>query len=78
MRVMLLQSMVGEIQGSGTEKRGFLEGDFAKMYASLGCGAPSAKCTAGPNILGCFFCFPRRDTGPCRNPPLLKPPCLNS
>ena len=29
----------------------FLEGGFCKMYASLGCGALGAKCTAGPNIL---------------------------
>ena len=25
------------------------------MYASLGCGAPGAKCTAGPNVLGYFL-----------------------
>ena len=42
---------------SGTKKRGFLEGDFCKMYASLGCGVLSAKCTAGANILG-YFLFP--------------------
>ena len=40
---------------SGTKKRGFLEGGFCKMYASLGCGALSAKCTAGANILGYFL-----------------------
>ena len=35
------------------EKRGFLErgGAFARMYATLGRGALSAKSTAGPNIL---------------------------
>ena len=33
-------------------KWGVLEGVFCKMYASLGCGALSAKCTAGHNILG--------------------------
>ena len=42
---------------SGTKKRGFLEGGFCKMYASLGCGALSAKCIAGANILG-YFLFP--------------------
>ena len=43
---------------SGAEKRGFLERFFfCEMYASLGCGAPSAKCTAGPTILG-YFLFP--------------------
>ena len=41
-----------EFLQSRTKKRGFLEGGFARMYASLGCGALSAKCTAGPNILG--------------------------
>ena len=31
------------------------------MYASLGCGALSAKCTAGSNILGYFlFSWARR------------------
>ena len=40
-----------------TEERGFLEGGFCKMCASLGCGALSAKCTAAANILGCFL-FP--------------------
>ena len=39
---------------SGAEKRGFLEGGFCKMHASLGCGALSAKCTAGANILEYF------------------------
>ena len=38
-------------------KGGFKKGVSAKMYRSLGCGAPSAKCTAGPNILG-YFLFP--------------------
>ena len=42
---------------SGTKKRGFLEGGFCKMYASLGSFALSAQCTAGPNILG-YFLFP--------------------
>ena len=30
------------------ENGGFGRGVFAKMYASLGCGALSTKCTAGP------------------------------
>ena len=47
--------------------RGFLEGGFCKMSASLGCGALSAKCTAGANALG-IFCFLGRDTGLYRNP----------
>ena len=54
-------------ENSGTKKRGFLEGGFAKMYASLGCGALSANCIAGPISLG-IFCFRGRDTGLCRNP----------
>ena len=52
---------------SGAKKRGFLEGGFCRMYASLGCGALSAKCTAGANILA-IFCFLGRDTGLPRNP----------
>ena len=36
------------------------------MYASLGCGALSAKCTAEPNIG--YFCFLGHDTRFCRNP----------
>ena len=51
---------------------GFGSGVFAKMYASLGCGALRAQCTAGPNILG-IFCFLARHARLCRNPPLLKP-----
>ena len=39
---------------SGTKRKGF----FATMYASLGCGALSAKCTAG-----WVFFFLGRDTG---------------
>ena len=62
---------------SGTKKRGFLKGVFAKMYASLGCGALSAKCTAGPNILG-YFLFPWPWHWTLQKPPLLKPPCLGS
>ena len=42
-------------QHGGTKKRGFLEGGFCKMYASLGCGALSAKCIAGANVFGYFF-----------------------
>ena len=58
--------------GTGTKiyfsrKRVFLEGGFCKMYASRGCGALSAKCTAGANILG-YFSFLGRDTGLYRNP----------
>ena len=52
---------------SGTKKRGFLEGGFCKLYASLGCAALSSKCTAGANTLG-YFCFLGRDTGLYRNP----------
>ena len=48
-------------------KRGFWKGIFAKMYASLGCAALSAKCTAGPNIHD-YFLFLRHNTGLCRNP----------
>ena len=54
-------------QLSGTKTRGFWKGFFAKMCASLGCGALRAKCTAGPNIPG-YFCFLGHDIGPCRNP----------
>ena len=55
---------------------GFQKGFFAKMYASLGCGALSAKCTAGSKILGYFLGFfsvtlERKRT-------LLKPPFLRS
>ena len=39
---------------SGAKKKGVLEGGFARMYTSLGCGALSANCTAGPNALGYF------------------------
>ena len=42
---------------SRTKNRGFFEGGFCKMYASLGCGALSAKSTAGANILG-YSLFP--------------------
>ena len=37
---------------------------FAKVY---GCGALSAKSTAGSNTFG-YFCFPGRGTGLCKNP----------
>ena len=36
-------------------KGGFWKGVSAKMHASLGCGALSAKCTAGPNTPKYFF-----------------------
>ena len=42
---------------SGTKERGFLEGGFCKLCASLGRGALSAKRTAGPNAFGSFL-FP--------------------
>ena len=51
------------------EKGVFRRGVFAEMDASLRCGALSAKCTAGPNVLGYFFSSLGRDTGCCRNPP---------
>ena len=38
-------------------KGGYWKGFLHKIYASLGCGALSAKCTAGPNILD-YFLFP--------------------
>ena len=38
-----------------SQEKGFLEGGFCKMYASLGCGALSARCTAGATILGYFL-----------------------
>ena len=38
-------------------KGGFQKGVFARMYASLGCGALSARSTAAPNILD-YFLFP--------------------
>ena len=37
------------------------------MYASLSCGALSAKCTAGANALG-VFCFLGREPGLYRTP----------
>ena len=43
---------------SGTkkqEKRAFLKGAFVKMYTFIGCGALSAKRTAGPHIRGYFL-----------------------
>ena len=47
------------------------------MYASLDCGALSAKCTAGPTILGLFW-VPWTWHSTLQNPPLLKPPFLGS
>ena len=48
---------------SGTKKRGFLNGFFARLCASRGCGALSAKCTLpGPISLGSFS-FLGSDTG---------------
>ena len=41
---------------SGARGRGFVEGGFfAKIYASLGCGALSAKCTAGSKLFWVFL-----------------------
>ena len=40
---------------SGIKKRGLLEGVFCKMHASLGCGALSAKYTAGGHYPRVFF-----------------------
>ena len=62
---------------SGTKKRGFLEGGFCKMYVSLGCGARSAKSTAGANIPG-YSLFPWPWHWTRQKPPLLKPPFLGS
>ena len=62
---------------SGTKKRGFLEGGFCKVDASLGCGALSAKCTAGATILG-YFLSPWPWHWTLQKPPLLKPPFLVS
>ena len=47
------------------------------MYTSLSCGALSAKCTAGPNILGSFL-FPWPWHWTRQKLPLLKPPFLGS
>ena len=44
-----------------------MKGGFARMYASLGCGSLSARCTAGTSALG-YFCFLGRDARICRNP----------
>ena len=60
---------------SGAKNRGFLEGRFCKMYASLGCGALSAKCTVGANILW-YYLFPWLWHWTLQKPPLLKPPFL--
>ena len=46
------------------------------MYASLDCGAPSAKCTAGPTNFGVFFAAFGVTLDPAQKPPLLKPPFL--
>ena len=46
--------ILGRKGSSGTKKRGFLEGGFAKMYTSLGYDAVSAEGTAGPNTPGYF------------------------
>ena len=59
------------------KKGDFTKEVFAKMYASPGCGAPGAKCTAGPNILG-YFLFPSAGHWTMQKPPLLKPPFLGS
>ena len=48
------------------------------MYASLGCGTPSAKCTAGLSIFGYFFVSFGVTLGPAETPfakaPLLSVP----
>ena len=38
-------------------RKGVFRRGFCKMYASLGCGALSAKCTAGPNVLGYIYIY---------------------
>ena len=63
---------------SGAKKRGLLEGRvFAKMYASLGREAVSAKCTAGPSALG-YFVVSLGVTLDSAETPVLKPPFLGS
>ena len=59
------------------EKFFFFVRFFCKMYPSLGCGALSAKCTAGANILG-YFLFPWPWHWTLQKPPLLQPPFLGS
>ena len=72
------QFCTGDVHHSGIKKRGFLEGGFCKMHASLGRAALSAKCIAGPNILGYLLMFSwwRRSTP--QKPSLLNPPFLGS
>ena len=53
---------------SGIKKRGFLEGGFCKNVRLLGRAALSAKCTAGPNILGYFFVSWRVTLGASETP----------
>ena len=57
-------------------ERWSLEEGFCKMYASLGCGALSAQCTAGASVLGYFLsvCL----TLDSAETPLLKPHFLGS
>ena len=50
---------------------------FANMCASLGCGALSAKCTAGPNIRG-YVLFPSAWHWTLQKHPSLKPLFLGS
>ena len=52
---------------SGTKEKRVLEGIFARISASLGCGALSATCTAGSSALG-YFLFLGRDSGFCPPP----------
>ena len=59
------------------QETGFWEGVFANMYASLGCGALSAKCTAVSNTLQ-YFWFSRAGRRILQKPPLLNPPFLGS
>ena len=49
------QEFTDYVELKNQEKGGFRRFFFAKMYASLGCGALSAKCTVGSNILGSFL-----------------------
>ena len=58
---------------SRAKGRGVSEGGFCKMYASLDCGAPSAKCTAWSNIVA-YALFPWAWRLTLQKPPLLKPP----
>ena len=55
---MLLLSFFSSAANVRSQKKGaFRRGVFGNMYASLGCGALSTKCTAGRLVLD-YFLFP--------------------